>query len=270
MSPARSDAARGRRSLAGDVVVLCYHAVSDDWSDALAVTQEELRAQLQALVGRGYVGATFSDAVLAPPARKTLAVTFDDAYSSVGELAAPILADLGLPGTVYAVSEFGDGTRPLRWPGIEHWHGTRHEGELRCMSWQQLTRLAELGWEIGSHTCSHPRLTQIGDDELARELRDSRAACERALGRPCRSIAYPYGDVDARVVAAAGVAGYECAAGLPTRAAPITPMDWPRVGIYRRDTQRRFALKVSPLTRTARSSLGRVAQRAAQRRMPRR
>lgn len=242
-----------------DIVVLCYHAVSETWSDSLAVTPENLRAQLARLVRRGYRGATFSDAVTAPPARRTVAVTFDDAYSSVLELAYPILADLGIPGTVYAVSDFCGGSRLLSWQEIERWHGGPHEDELRCMDWTDLGLLADAGWEIGSHTCSHPHLTAIDDAQLARELHDSRLACEAALRQRCRSLAYPYGDVDDRVVAATRAAGYEVAAGLPPPVTAREAMNWPRIGIYRRDSLRRFDLKVSRACRGARSAM-RVAR----------
>lgn len=237
-----------------DVVVLCYHAVSETWPDALAVTPRDLRAQLQSLVAKGYRGATFSDALTAPPSRRTLAVTFDDAFSSVADLARPILDELGLPGTIFVVSQFGDGERLLRWPGIEQWQGGPHEAELRCLGWGRLTELADAGWEIGAHTCSHPHLTQIEDAELARELLDSRLACEAALQRPCRSLAYPYGDVDARVVAHTRDAGYEVAAGLPAQPGGRDPMDWPRIGIYRRDSLRRFQVKCAPTTRRLRAT----------------
>lgn len=249
----------GMMASMSDIVVLCYHAVSETWPDSLAVTPENLRAQLERLVRRDYRGATFSDAMTAPPARRTLAVTFDDACSSVLELAYPILADLGLPGTVYAVSDFCDGRRLLSWPEIEKWHAGPHEGELRCMDWNALGRLADAGWEIGSHTCSHPHLTALDDVELARELHDSRKACEEALRRPCRSLAYPYGDVDARVVAATRAAGYHVAGGLPPPLTAREPMNWPRIGIYRRDSLRRFDVKVSRACRGARSAI-RVAR----------
>jgi peptidoglycan/xylan/chitin deacetylase (PgdA/CDA1 family) len=106
---------------------------------------------------------------------------------------------------------------------------------------------------VGSHTCSHPRLTTVGDEQLAKELRESKAACEEGMGRPCRSIAYPYGDVDARVIDATRAAGYELAAALPKRHGSRDPLDWPRVGVYHGDDLRRFKLKVSPLLRRLRS-----------------
>ncbi|HEY3185716.1 MAG TPA: polysaccharide deacetylase family protein [Gaiellaceae bacterium] len=241
-----------RGKAGGETLVLCYHAVSDSWPADLAVTPLQLRRQLEWLVRRGYRGVTFSEAVAAVPAGRTLVVTFDDAYLSVLELAYPILFALGLPATVFAVTDYVDANRPLDWLGIDHWRGGPHERELRGMTWDQLGRLAAVGWEIGSHTCTHPRLTRLDDDALAIELRESRASCERALGRPCDSLAYPFGDFDARVAAAAGRAGYAAAA--IEDLAPPAPLTWPRVGIYRGNSMRRFRLKVSPALRRLRSA----------------
>jgi peptidoglycan/xylan/chitin deacetylase (PgdA/CDA1 family) len=231
-----------------DVLVLCYHAVSDDWRPALAVPPARFEQQLTMLVERGYTGATFTQAVTAPPAARTLAVTFDDGFRSVLDRARPILDELGLPGTVFVPTDFPDRAR-LRWDGIEHWLDGPHEHELRPLSWGELGELAEAGWEVGSHTRTHPRLTQLADTKLRDELLGSRLECQRRLGRPCRAVAYPYGDVDRRVVAAAAAAGYETGAGLPVRLHRRRPIEWPRIGIFANDPPRRFATKVSPLWR---------------------
>jgi peptidoglycan/xylan/chitin deacetylase (PgdA/CDA1 family) len=231
--------------------------VSRSWPAALSVTADALEVQLRRLVARGYRGATFA-AALTPPARgRVLAVTFDDAYQSVLERAFPVLERLGLPGTVFVPTAFADTARPMRWPGIAHWLGSPYEDELLPMSWEQLRRLRAAGWEIGAHSVTHPRLTRLGDRELAIELRDSRLACEAGVGAPCASIAYPYGDVDARVVAAARDAGYAFGAALPTSFHRPRPLEWPRVGVYHADSDRRFALKVSPSVRRLRASLRR-------------
>src|SRR5205807_2801894 len=50
-----------------DLLVLCYHAVSERWPADLSVTPVSLREQLGSLVARGYRGLTFADAVLGPP-----------------------------------------------------------------------------------------------------------------------------------------------------------------------------------------------------------
>ena len=100
------------------------------------------------------------------------------------------------------------------------------------MSWDQLGELADAGWEIGSHTRTHPHLTQSRRRELRAELESRKATVEERLGRPCPTLAYPYGDYDERVVAAAGAAGYAAAGTLPARLHSERALAWPRVGIY--------------------------------------
>ncbi|MDP8910335.1 MAG: polysaccharide deacetylase family protein [Chloroflexota bacterium] len=255
--PMRSgDRFRSERPKPSEIIVLAYHAVSEEWPCELAVTPRQLEAQVRLLIERGFRGVTFSEAVLAPPSAPILAVTFDDAYRSTLDLAYPILSRLGIPATVFVPTAFPDGGSPMAWPGIEQWLGGRHERELLPMSWTQLSKLSEAGWEIGSHSHRHPRLTRLDDDSLARELTTSRNACERHLGISCRSLAYPYGDDDPRVIAAAHVAGYEAACTLSSHLGAPVPLRWPRIGVYRDDDALRFRLKVSPAMRRARSARG--------------
>lgn len=237
-----------------DILVLSYHAVSRDWPAALAVLPERLEAQMKLLAARGYRGATLHDAVHDPPASRTVAVTFDDAYRSVLDEAFPILERAGFPGTVFVPTDFPETEAPMSWPGIEHWLDGPHGDELRCLSWSQLRSLADAGWEIGAHGRSHPYLTQLSDDELEHELRGSRQRCEQALERTCRSLAYPYGDHDARVVEAARKAGFTTACIVPDDLTAVDPLTWPRVGIYRTDGQISFRVKVSRPIRRARTT----------------
>lgn len=237
-----------------DVLVLCYHAVSEEWTAVLSIKPDLFERQLELILARGYKGATFHEALTAPPAPKTVAVTFDDGFRSVSELAFPIMSRLGLPGTMFVPTALIDSERPMAWPGVDEWLGGPFEHELLGMSWDQVGQLSAAGWEIGSHSCTHPHLPALEQDELERELSRSREDCERMLGIPCRSLAYPYGDVDDRVLAAAGQAGYAVAAGLPGQFEPLRRLDWPREGIYVYDEMPKFRRKVSPWLRRARRS----------------
>jgi peptidoglycan/xylan/chitin deacetylase (PgdA/CDA1 family) len=234
-----------------ETLVLCYHAISSTWPCSLAVTPKELERQVALLLGRGFVPTTFTQAVLEPPARKSFAVTFDDAFLSVLRLSFPVLSALGVPATVFAPTDFMDSRQTLRWSGIEQWEATPHAAELTGMDWDDLKLLAGSGWEIGSHTRTHPHLARVDDVALDTELVDSRLVCEEAMGRPCTSIAYPYGDADRRVARRAQAAGYQAAAILPSghRLVPIEPLLYPRTGIYRVDAMWRFRLKLSPIRR---------------------
>ncbi len=198
-----------------EALVLSYHAASATWPSPLAVRPECLEAQLRLLRTRGYEGATVHQAVHDPPAQRTVAVSFDDGYRSVLEVALPIMERFGFVGTVFVPTDFPDAGRPMAWPGIDQWLGTVHEQELWPLSWPQLRQLVESGWEVGSHACSHPVLPELSDGQLERELTLSRQRLEHELGLPCRSLAFPFGTFDERVMDAARRAGYATACAVP-------------------------------------------------------
>jgi peptidoglycan/xylan/chitin deacetylase (PgdA/CDA1 family) len=236
-----------------NVLVLCYHAVSNGWPSSLAVRATELENQVRTLLDRGYTAATFGDA-LSGAASGVFVVTFDDGFQSVLDHGLPVLDRLGVPATMFVPTGLVGPAGLALWPGPDAWSDTEHREELRVLDWAGVRTLADHGWEIGSHTCSHPRLTQLGDAELAAELSDSRLECERQLGRTCASIAYPYGDYDERVVAAAGEAGYRFGCTLPDKFTPSATLAWPRIGIYRDDGSMTFRLKTSQATMWIRQS----------------
>lgn len=238
----------------GDVLVLCYHAVSTNWSAPLSITPEQLDSQLGFLASKGFRAVTLSDAIRHRGEGKRVAITFDDGYRSVYRLAKPILDAHGMLATVFVPTDFVGIEQPMSWPGIDRWLNGPHAAELTPMSWEEARDLTSAGWEIGSHTCSHPRLTEIGDEQLRGELEESRAECERRLDHPCESLAFPYGDVDQRVMEGAMSAGYSVAVCVAPRIGQPSPYCWPRVGVYHVDSDRSFRLKTSlPLRRLQRS-----------------
>jgi peptidoglycan/xylan/chitin deacetylase (PgdA/CDA1 family) len=252
----RARGTRQARVSRSEVLALGYHGVSECWRSDLAVAPDLFEWQLRLLLGRGYRGVTFHEAVTDPPRGPCMAITFDDGYRSVIELAFPIMSRLGVLGTVFVPTDHAGTEQVMQWSGIEQWLGTSDERELIPMSWDELGQLADSGWEIGSHTRSHPHLTQVDQARLTAELDGSHEACEDQLGRRCLSISYPYGDVDDRVVQAARRAGYVAgAAMMPARTKPYSPLRWPRIGVFRPDGGWRFRLKTSPYDQTLRSSV---------------
>jgi peptidoglycan/xylan/chitin deacetylase (PgdA/CDA1 family) len=232
-----------------EVLVLCYHAVSARWPERIAVTPDALHGHIEKLLGAGFRGMTFTEAVSRPPHGRTLVVTFDDAYRSVIEQAHPILSGLGVPATVFVPTGHVGNRVPRSWPGVDRWLKGSFEDELIGASWDELASLASDGWEIGSHTRSHPRLPELDDSALTEELKGSRVDCEDRLGVPCRSIAYPYGDDDDRVAEVARRAGYSAGATVsgflePAGISP-DPLRWPRLGVTRGDGVPRLRAKIT-------------------------
>lgn len=78
----------------------------------------------------------------------------------------------------------------------------------------ELRQLANAGMSIGAHTCSHPRLSQMPQELVARELMENRRELEAALEKQVWALAYPFGDpasVSPREMALAERCGFACA-----------------------------------------------------------
>jgi peptidoglycan/xylan/chitin deacetylase (PgdA/CDA1 family) len=248
--------------------MLAYHAVSSTWSSPLAVPEAALDQQAAYMRRRGYEGLTFAEAErrrtqgTLPP--RTVVFSFDDGYASTLRAAAT-LARHGYPGTVFVVARFAESGEPLSWEGIEH---ELHRGgpELSPLGWDALAELAAQGWEIGSHTVNHRLLTGLDETALEHELGESRRLIGERLGS-CETIAYPYGQADGRVAAAAARAGYAAACTLTGAHIADGSHLRPRVNMTGADVGARLRMKVSPAgVGLRRSSAARTVRRLRRRR----
>ena len=207
---------------------------------------------------------TLGAALRERPGGKILAVTFDDALRSVLREGHPVLSRLGVPATVFVPTDYAATQEPVAWAGMERWLGTPHEEELGCMTWEELRGLRDRGWEIGSHTRSHPDLLALENGEAAAEMLESRYECEREMEQSCELLAYPFSSYDRRVKEIAKASGYAAAVILdsqlviPSRRMPLLtgsdPFETIRTGVYRHDGWGRFLAKTSLIARRARSS----------------
>jgi peptidoglycan/xylan/chitin deacetylase (PgdA/CDA1 family) len=88
------------------------------------------------------------------------------------------------------------------------------ERRWRLLDFDELKQLAAAGMTIGGHTHTHPILSLCSDEEVRREIRESKYHIERALGRKVWAFAYPYGNpvtIGDREFRFAEQAGYSCA-----------------------------------------------------------
>jgi peptidoglycan/xylan/chitin deacetylase (PgdA/CDA1 family) len=91
------------------------------------------------------------------------------------------------------------------------------------MTWDDVRSLSGAGFDLGSHTATHPILRSLSPGELRRELRESRAAIEARTGVACTALAYPNGrarDIDAAVLSETAGAGYDWAFTVSNRWCP--------------------------------------------------
>ncbi|MFO8061328.1 MAG: polysaccharide deacetylase family protein [bacterium] len=132
---------------------------------------------------------------------KEIAVFFDDAYEDVYEKAFPIMKDRDLRGAVCPVAGFIG--RKNDWD--------RGPGSFRHMDGKQIMELREAGFDIVSHSMTHPDLRKLPAAELMREVSDSKKILEDLTGQKIDYFIYPYGLYNKRVKHAVKKAGYKAA-----------------------------------------------------------
>lgn len=191
-------------------LILMYHQVEVPRSaqeHRFCIPPLEFERQMEHL-GQAYTPVTLdalvaglSGAAALPP--NAVHVTFDDGFVGVLEHAAPVLAARRIPATMYAVAD--------RLGRVNDWMSARGYPERALMSAAQLRQLETLGFEIGSHTRSHARLTEVDAERLRDEVQGSRQRLEDALGHEVRHFAYPFGLLDDGVRRAVVDAGYDSA-----------------------------------------------------------
>lgn len=132
----------------------------------------------------------------------TVVVTFDDGDTSFLEYALPVLEELSFPSTVFAVAgQLGRAAGWVRDP----------RNAVPLMAAQQLRALPTALVDIGSHSMTHRKLTDLPADQALAELRDSKHLLEDLLDKPVTSFAYPHGRYDAETVELVTLAGYHYA-----------------------------------------------------------
>lgn len=113
-----------------------------------------------------------------------VSITFDDGLSSVYWLALPEMEKYRMGGTAFVISDL---------------IGKKYFGHP-VMDEKMLIELSSAGWEIGSHTKTHPDLLNLSGKQLDEELRLSRQRLESLVKKPVTSLAYPYGRFDRKTV----------------------------------------------------------------------
>jgi peptidoglycan/xylan/chitin deacetylase (PgdA/CDA1 family) len=164
-------------------------------------------------------------------------VSFDDAFCSAASV-FPALQRMGVAVQIFVCSGYAQDGAPLTIPEL----AGDDRDQLATMTWDELRSHAERGVRIGSHGIAHAHLTRLSDDELWKELTESKQQLEDVLGRACSEFAYPYGEHDKRVRSAARAAGYERAYGLRERGRD--PYAMRRIDLYRRHTPVRALLRL--------------------------
>ncbi|MBN2401002.1 MAG: polysaccharide deacetylase family protein [Spirochaetes bacterium] len=177
------------------IPVLCYHHInpSELLKDVFINTvPDDFEKQIQFLHSSGYMTILSKDIpdVLAPAKRniigknkKPVLITFDDGYKSVYDYAYPIMKKYGYKGILFLISDKIENDRSRMYMNKIH-----------------ISELIKEGWEIGSHTITHPKLNSISMEDITNEIADSKTALEKIFGIQIVSFAYPYGIFNKKVL----------------------------------------------------------------------
>jgi peptidoglycan/xylan/chitin deacetylase (PgdA/CDA1 family) len=183
--------------------ILLYHRIEDaPLPDSLAgryyISPTDFQWQMQALKDWGYstipmslLVTAINTGTLLPP--RPVVVTFDDGYESVYENAFPVMQSLGLTGVIYLVGNY------IGSPGY--------------MDISQIRVMTGGGWDIGSHSMTHPHLP-ADNDKVYFEGGQSKSFLAAEIGTNVQTFAYPYGETDSFIVQKIAEYGYIGAVGL--------------------------------------------------------
>lgn len=229
--------------------VLMYHALGDRTAahdpHNMFVTLKSFTTQLEILSQRRRV-ISMDDYLAGRGTAKDVLLTFDDAYVSTLELAAPELERLDMPATVFvATAVLG---------GQSNWNPGHPEDVLDV---DGLRVLLERGWTVGAHSKTHTDLRGLPATVLEDEIAGCREELTELLGVRPRTFAYPYGLHDAASREAVQRAGFDMGFAVHDASGPMAV---PRVDINARDTPRSFRVKLHRLYPEARNALGVLPQ----------
>lgn len=177
------------------LTILYYHGVSSQERGSFARQMQTLYDTTN-VVPASYRGILPSD-------KNAVAITFDDAFVSVQENALPELAARSFCCTIFVpVAVLG---KHPNW-AIEESSRQRDE---RVMTPEQLKQLSPELVILGSHSMTHPYLSQLEYAHARIEIERSRHELAAVIGRDIRLFAFPYGDHSPAVIELCRTAGYE-------------------------------------------------------------
>ena len=172
------------------IPVLCYHRFSPNRSsDKITVSEETFDKQMAYLKNNGYNVITlkqlneFMELRRRPP-KKSLVITIDDGVKAVKTIAYPILKKYAFTAVIFVNTD-----------------NIKIKQNTVFLNWGELKELKDSGvFEIEQHSASHADLTAISDEQLQRELGESKRILSEKLGITTDFVAYPYGLFNRKVV----------------------------------------------------------------------
>ena len=170
-------------------VVFMYHRFGEDKFPSTNIRIEQFEEQLDFFSSGGFNVLPLDDIVDALESgkdlpEKTIAITIDDAYLSVYEIAYPRLNKNNFPFTVFVAPNTVD------------------DGIPAYMNWQQIREMHANGVTFANHSSNHDYLVRLRDGEsqsewaqrIKSDLENAQQRLQQELGEAPLLFAYPYGE----------------------------------------------------------------------------
>lgn len=161
------------------IPVLMYHSIDFEKGNPLRIPKDKFRLQMKYLKDSGFTPLTLNELYSylvfgSQLPAKPIVLTLDDGYVDNYTNAFPVLKEFNFKATVFMITSLID-TNP------------------KYLTSSELVEMDKAGVDIESHSVTHPELNTLSYDNQLQELKTSKAALEKILGREVPYLAYPFG-----------------------------------------------------------------------------
>ena len=231
--------------------ILAYHRILSETRGMLSVRTTDFDRHIRFFIKNGWECLTLeklNDQYLKRDHnldKKIFVITFDDGYRDNYKNAFPILKQYDIKATIFLTVDYIGKHEPF------YWDKTRFSDiadDDYPLNWDEIYEMKDYGIEFGSHTLTHPELTDIGLDDVREQIYESKKILDRQLSQDTVSFCYPRGSLNNEICQIVKQAGYQLAVVTPPRyGIEESNFTLKRIGLYSTDSFFFFRLKNSIL-----------------------
>ncbi len=139
--------------------------------------------------------------------RKDVIITFDDCSSALFDFAIPELLKRNMKAVFYIPTDYLN--------GYNIWDVIEGKDNVSFFTEENLRELSSYSnFEIGSHSKTHRKLTQLNSEEVFQEFLSSKMVLEKIIKKQIISFAHPFGEIPVRNRELLTQAGYRFGCGI--------------------------------------------------------